>query len=222
MIVISMVITLCFASIGAVLLFFLSEEGFKKVQDEKAQMELQIANANVNLTNEVEEPVEEAGYLKQGYELIETEDAIHDLMFDNATNIVMDNGPIHVNVTNVRLEVMKPVSEHMKKQLEGMKQVTVVRLQVEATNNSEALVNFDLSSLTVGSDIGEKTRIDQVLSDKLTTPYAPGETKKGELVLLFKSKPDLLATVWVNVRSPFSESGEELGENAQLKVNLFK
>jgi len=217
-----MVITLCFASIGAVLLFFLSEEGFKKVQDEKAQMELQIANANVNLTNEVEEPVEEAGYLKQGYELIETEDAIHDLMFDNATNIVMDNGPIHVNVTNVRLEVMKPVSEHMKKQLEGMKQVTVVRLQVEATNNSEALVNFDLSSLTVGSDIGEKTRIDQVLSDKLTTPYAPGETKKGELVLLFKSKPDLLATVWVNVRSPFSESGEELGENAQLKVNLFK
>lgn len=221
MLAISMLITACFVSLAAVLIFFLSDEGFKKIKQAKAENELQIAMAQ---KQEQEVPVEEEiGYLQQGFDLVETNDAIHDVIFDYDTpNITMENGPMDVKVTNVRLEVVQPVSEKMKKKLEGMNKVTVVRLQVEATNISNETVNFDLSTLTVGSDVGEKSRIDQVLSDKLPTVYQPGEKKAGEIVILFESKPDLLATIWLNVRSPFNEAGDELGENTKLKVKLFK
>lgn len=219
MLAISLLITTCFVSLAAVLLFFLSDEGFEKVKQSKTQNELQSAVAQQQVTPEQDE----VGYLQQGYELVETQDAIHDVMFDHATShLSMENGPMNVNVTNVQLEVMQPISEKMKKELEGMEKVTVVRLQVEATNISNAPVNFDLSTLTVSSDIGENSRIDQVLSDKLTTAYAPGEKKAGELVILFQTKPDLLATIWLNMRSPFTEAGEELGVNEKLKIDLFK
>ena len=219
MIAISMLITACFVSLAAVLMFFISDEGFEKVKQTKGQNELQNA---VSQHQEQPEEDEKDGYLQQGFELIETEEAIYDVMFDNATSVKMDNGPINLNVKNVKLEVIQPISENMKKKLEGTDKVTVIRLQVEATNISNEIVNFDLSSLTVGSDIGEKSRIDQLLSDKLSTMYKPGEKKEGELVILFKSKPDLIASVWLNVRSPFNETGEELGVNEKLKINLFK
>ena len=218
MLAISMLITTCFVLLAAILLFFTDENGFKKFKEEQAQNKIQDTVAA-----QVDEPVvEEIGYIQQGFEIVETSDAIYDILYENSSpNISIENGPINLNVTNVRLEVVQPVSDQMKKKLEGLEKVTVVRLDVEATNISNELVNFDLSTLTTGSDVGENSRIDQVLSDKLQTAYKPSEKKTGEIVILFQSKPDLLATVWLNLRSPFSEAGAELGENTKLKVNLF-
>lgn len=218
MLAVSMLITVCFVSLSAVLLFFLSDEGLAKVKQNKEQSELKIALAEQSN----ESQLDEGGYIQQGIQLVETEDAIYDVMFDYETSdISLKNGPMRVNVTNVLLEEIRPISEKKQKILEGMEKATVVRLQVESTNTSSLPVNFDLSTITVDSDAGESSRIDQVLSDRFSTVYTPGETKKGELVIMFESRPDLLATIWLNVRSPFNENGDELGENTKLKVNLF-
>ena len=56
MLAISMLITACFVSLAAVLIFFLSDEGFKKIKQAKAENELQSAMAQ---KQEQEVPVEE-------------------------------------------------------------------------------------------------------------------------------------------------------------------
>lgn len=217
MLSISLLITTCLVLLCVVLLFLTQDDVLIKVKEQRLQNDVQNAAA----TNTEEPEDGQIEYRQQGIRLVENDDAIRDIMFDKEALINLKSGPISLKVTNVSLELLLPKSVAMQHKVEGFEKVTVVRLQVESSNTSSLPVMFDLSTLTAGADVGEATRIDRVFSTSFSSVYEANEVKKGELVLLFKSNPDFIATVWLNVRSPFNKNGENLGENSKLKIPLY-
>ena len=216
MLLISALITVCFVLLASVSLFFADENGFEKVKESKP--------TNIVKDSKMEVAAEdtEGEYRKQGIEIVEDENALRDIIFVNKEpSLIFESGPIELKIKKVQLELLKPISEQMQKVAEGLERVTVVRLQVEAQNITDQPVNFDLQSLKVEADTGETSTIDQLLSHKITSTYGSYEKKSGELVILFKSNPNDIATIDIKLRSPFDNNGKNLGESKDLKVKLY-
>lgn len=216
MLLISMLITICFVLLASVSLFFADENGFKKVMESKP----------TNIVNdskmEVAEEDTQDDYRKQGIELVEEENTLRDIFFVNKEpSIILETGPIQLNIEKVQLELLMPTSEKMKNAVEGLDSATIVRLQVEVQNITDQPVNFDLQTIKVDADTGETSSIDRTFSQSIESSYAAYEKKSGELVILFESKPEDIATIVINFRSPFDNAGKNLGESKNVKVNLF-
>lgn len=216
MMIVSLILSVCFATIAVLAIVFTSEDSpLKKVKEDPVNI------VNASDKEETKESNEDH-YVGEGMELKTDDAGVHDIFFINDKGVeAISDGPMYVKVNKVQLERFLPKSPKMKTLVDNRKEVTMITLDVLVVNESENSTHFNLTQAKVHADSNEKTTVDELLSDKVGGEFASGEKKEGKLVILLDSNPRDIASLEVKITPTLDSNYEPIGEGASLKVNLF-
>ncbi|MGM9946021.1 MAG: hypothetical protein ACI33M_13810 [Lysinibacillus sp.] len=216
MLLVSGIISICFAAIVIVALLFISEDNpLKKLLDKPAE------NANAA----TEQPSEEEVHIEDSYVGIRTitdELGVHDILFESGTVAhTATSGPIQLTVTDVRLEQLTPANDKIKTALEERDPSTVAILKVVIENNGAQPVIFNIDDAKIVADSNEKVVLNPKLSTVFGSNFQANETKQGTLIIDFQSKPRDIASIQLKVATAYDKNYDEIGDPIILKIPMY-
>ncbi|WP_332651488.1 hypothetical protein [Lysinibacillus sp. 54212] len=216
MMMISLILSVCFATLAVLAIVFTSEDSpLKKAKEDT------VSTANASDNEETTESIED-NYIGKGIELKKDDAGIHDIFFKNEKGLeAVSDGPMYIKVNKVQLERFLPKSSKMKTLVDNREEVTMITLDLTVVNESENSTHFNLTQAKVNTDSKEQTKVDQLLSDDIGGKFTSGEKKEGKLVILLDSNPRDIASLEVNINPVMDTNYEPIGEGASIKVNLF-
>ena len=216
MMAISLILSVCFATLSVLAIVFTSEDSpLKKAKEDT------VITANASDNEETTESTEDK-YVSKGIELKKDDAGIHDIFFKNEQGLeAVSDGPMYIKVNKVQLERFLPKNKKLKTLMDNRQEVTMITLHLTVVNESENVTHFNLTKAKVHTDSKEKTKVDELLSDDIGGEFASGEKKEGNLVILLDSNPRDIASLEVIINPVMDHNYEAIGDGASIKVNLF-
>ncbi|MGM9950160.1 MAG: hypothetical protein ACI33P_08520 [Lysinibacillus sp.] len=218
---ISGVITICFVTIGAVALLWMSEENpLEKLFEKEETMAKSASLVDVPLEETVEKQEEEESYI--GIRTTTDGTGVHDVLFESGeVAYSAASGPMKLTVRQVRLEQLIPANKKIKNSVGGLDRATLVVLEIEVENQGGKSVIFRIDDTKAKTDTKESSLFHPGLSDLFGSEFGPNEKKKGHVVMDFESEPRGIAAIELEVASPYDENYDALGKAVTLKIPMY-
>ena len=221
MLLISGIITICFATIGAIALLWVSGENpLEKLLEKEETIEKSALLVDAPAGDTIEKTEDEETYI--GIRTTTDETGVHDVLYESGdVTYSAASGPMKLTVKQVRLEQLIPANEKIRNSVGGHDRATLAVLEIEVENQGGKPVVFHIDDTKVIADTKEESMFHPGLSDLFGSDFGPNEKKKGLVVMDFKSEAQDIATIEIEVASSYDDNYDALGKGSTLKIPMY-
>ena len=223
MMLVSFVATGCLSILSVVVILLVSQ--FESNDVKRAVKDVQAKNNEEVVEIEVpEELTTKEEFVSKGIRHYTDEYGIHDVFFEHETmeaDYLGATGPIHIQVTNLKMERFYPNDGIGKVFAEGYKELTLVAVDLEVKNLSSEQAFFELKTVRGKADNGEVAKVETILSDDFDFVYEPDAKRRGTIYFMYQGKPDDIAMLTMDFTSAEDAQFKAIDKGVQVKVRLY-
>lgn len=217
----SVILTVCLATIGIVFLLFTGDKSPLK-NDEKNETDTSIEETIPPAL--ADESVEEEALpvVMEGHRSETDALGVHDILFESGpTQWQTTSGPVTLTVTEVKLERLTADDPEIIKAVEGRVPATIAVFSVQIENTSTEPVMFKIDETKITVDTGEHAVVNPKLSTIFGDELASNTRKSGVLMVDLASNTRDIASLTLKMFPAYDVNYEELGEAVELKVPMY-